>query len=83
MPRRKRRKNSDKIGMASADSETRQRVAKAGGDAHHEKRGLENVKAERRKEISVMGGRARWSAFNREKFAHAKEELSQEKPTLP
>jgi hypothetical protein len=30
---------SSKRGLASASDETKQRVAKAGGQAHHEKRG--------------------------------------------
>jgi hypothetical protein len=29
----------DKRGLASADKRTRERVAKMGGEAHHEKRG--------------------------------------------
>jgi hypothetical protein len=31
--------NNDKRGLASADEETKERVAKAGGEAYHEKRG--------------------------------------------
>ena len=31
--------NKDKRGLASADEKTKKRVAKAGGEAHHEKRG--------------------------------------------
>lgn len=35
-----RDKQSKKRGLAAADPATRERVARAGGKAHHEKRGL-------------------------------------------
>jgi hypothetical protein len=33
--------NNDNIGLASADEETKERVAKKGGEAPHDKRGLQ------------------------------------------
>jgi hypothetical protein len=61
MPKRKKhRKNTERIGLASAKPETKSRVAKAGGLAPHKSRGLQAVGPERRKEISKMGGQKRW-----------------------
>ena len=60
MPKRKKRKHTEKIGLASADGDTKIRVAKAGGSAPHKSRGLQAVDPERRKEISKLGGQKRW-----------------------
>jgi hypothetical protein len=40
----------NKRGLASADEETRERVAKAGGEAPHEERGLEAADEQTKKE---------------------------------
>lgn len=46
-------------GLASADEETRQRVAKKGGIAPHQKRGLAAANAETRSRVAKKGGDAR------------------------
>ena len=44
-------------GLASADEETRKRVARAGGSAPHPHgRGMQNVAPEKRAEIARKGG---------------------------
>jgi hypothetical protein len=48
-----------KRGLASATEETRQRVAKSGGDAAHRLRGLQAANAETRRAVAVKGGKAR------------------------
>jgi hypothetical protein len=48
-----------KRGLASASDETRERVAKAGGDAPHDKRGLQAASEEIRKAVAKKGGLAR------------------------
>ena len=40
----------------------KRKVAKLGGKAFHEKRGLQAVDIERRREISRKGGLARWGS---------------------
>ncbi|MDI6719931.1 MAG: hypothetical protein QMD46_10005 [Methanomicrobiales archaeon] len=45
-------------GLASADIETRRRVARAGGNAPHGKRGLQTASAETRERVARMGGQA-------------------------
>ncbi|HZD42911.1 MAG TPA: hypothetical protein VE134_02510 [Methanomicrobiales archaeon] len=47
-----------KRGLASADKETRERVARAGGRAHHAERGLEAANKETRVRVARAGGRA-------------------------
>lgn len=54
-------KNNDKNenrGLASADEETRERVAKKGGEATHEKRGLQAADEETRQRVASEGGKA-------------------------
>jgi hypothetical protein len=48
-----------KRGLASASSETRERVAKAGGEAPHQKRGLQAADNDTRKAVARKGGLAR------------------------
>jgi general stress protein YciG len=48
----------EKRGLASADEETRERVAKEGGKAPHEKRGLQAVDEETREEVARKGGQS-------------------------
>jgi hypothetical protein len=48
-----------KRGLASASSETRERVAKAGGEAPHQKRGLQAADDSTRKAVARKGGLAR------------------------
>ncbi len=48
-----------KRGLASASSETRERVAKAGGEAPHQKRGLQAADSETRRTVARKGGLAR------------------------
>ena len=49
----------NKRGLASASEETRERVAKAGGEAPHEKRGLQAASSETRQSVARKGGLAR------------------------
>ena len=44
-------KNNDNRGLASADEETRERVARAGGEAPHNERGLQTADEETRKRV--------------------------------
>ena len=48
-----------KRGLASATDETRERVAKAGGEAPHERRGLQAASDETRRSVARKGGLAR------------------------
>ena len=48
----------EKRGLASADEETRERVAKEGGKAPHEKRGLQATDEDTREEVARKGGQA-------------------------
>lgn len=45
-------------GLASADAETRQRVARAGGEARHVKRGLQAADEKTRERVARAGGEA-------------------------
>ena len=45
-------------GLASADEETRERIAKEGGKAPHEKRGLQAADEETREEVARKGGQS-------------------------
>jgi hypothetical protein len=51
-------KDNEKRGLASADEETRERVASEGGKAPHEKRGLEAADEETRERVASEGGKA-------------------------
>jgi hypothetical protein len=51
--------NINKRGLASASTETRERVAKAGGEARHLKRGLQAATSETRQAVARKGGLAR------------------------
>lgn len=51
--------SANKRGLASASNETRERVAKAGGEAPHERRGLQAANAETRLAVARKGGLAR------------------------
>jgi len=48
-----------KRGLASASNETRERVAKAGGEAPHQKRGLQAADSDTRRAVARKGGLAR------------------------
>ena len=50
--------NKENRGLASADEETRERVAKKGGDAPHEKRGLQAADEATRQRVASEGGKA-------------------------
>jgi hypothetical protein len=49
---------NDNRGLASADEETRERVARAGGEAPHDERGLQAADEETRKRVARKGGKA-------------------------
>jgi hypothetical protein len=49
----------NKRGLASASGETRERVARAGGEAPHDKRGLQAASSETRQAVARKGGLAR------------------------
>jgi general stress protein YciG len=49
--------NEDR-GLASADEETKERVAREGGKTPHEKRGLQATDEETREEVARKGGEA-------------------------
>ena len=65
---------TSKRGLASASDETRERVARAGGEAPHERRGLQAASSETRQAVARKGGLARGE--QRRKARHAKEEES-------
>ena len=50
--------NTENRGLASADEETRERVAKKGGEAPHDKRGLQAADEETRQRVASEGGKA-------------------------
>lgn len=50
--------NKRNRGLASADEKTRERVARAGGEAPHEVRGLQAADEETRKRVAREGGKA-------------------------
>lgn len=59
MAQGKDNKNSNSNrGLASADEETRERVARAGGEAPHDERGLQAADEETRKRVAREGGKA-------------------------
>ena len=45
-------------GLASADKETRERVARKGGEAPHEERGLQAADEETRERVAREGGKS-------------------------
>lgn len=49
----------NKRGLGSASEDTRERVARAGGEAPHEQRGLQAADLETRREVARKGGLAR------------------------
>ena len=51
-------KKDSNRGLASADEETRERVARAGGEAPHEERGLQAADEETRERVAREGGKA-------------------------
>jgi hypothetical protein len=57
MASNKNDKNSNR-GLASADEETRERVARAGGEAPHDERGLQAADEETRKRVDREGGKS-------------------------
>ncbi len=57
MASNKNNKNSNR-GLASADEETRERVARAGGEAPHDERGLQAADEETRKRVAREGGKS-------------------------
>jgi len=59
--------SSKKRGLASASSETRERVAKAGGEAPHQKRGLQAADNDTRRSVARKGGLARGEQRRRAK----------------
>ena len=50
--------NTSNRGLASADEETKERVAKKGGSAPHEERGLQAADEETRERVARAGGEA-------------------------
>jgi hypothetical protein len=50
--------SNDNRGLASADEETRERVASEGGKAPHEKRGLQAADEKTRERVASEGGKA-------------------------
>ena len=49
---------NDKRGLASADEETRERVARAGGEAPHDERGLQAADEKTKERVAREGGKA-------------------------
>jgi len=50
--------SGEKVGLAAAAPETRERVAQMGGEAPHEQRGLQAASQETRERVAKMGGEA-------------------------
>ena len=57
MPQSNKNGNNNR-GLASANPETRSRVARAGGKAKHDERGLQAANAETRSRVARAGGKA-------------------------
>jgi hypothetical protein len=55
----KQQDQGSKRGLASASDDTRERVARAGGEAPHKKRGLQAASSETRRSVARKGGLAR------------------------
>jgi hypothetical protein len=68
-----------KRGLASASSETRERVAKAGGEAPHQKRGLQAADTDTRRAVARKGGLARGE--QRRKAKQVRENPERENPS--
>ena len=51
-------KDNEKRGLASADEETKERVASEGGKAPHEKRGLQAADEETKQRVASEGEKA-------------------------
>ena len=49
---------NDNRGLASADEETRERVARAGGDSPHDQRGLQAADEKTKERVAREGGKA-------------------------
>jgi hypothetical protein len=49
---------NDNRGLASADEETRERVARAGGEAPHDQRGLQAADEKTKERVAREGGKA-------------------------
>jgi hypothetical protein len=49
---------NNKRGLASADEETKERVARAGGEAPHDERGLQAADEQTKKRVATEGGKA-------------------------
>jgi general stress protein YciG len=45
-------------GLEAADEQTKERVTREGGKAHHEKRGLEAADEQTREEVARKGGQS-------------------------
>jgi hypothetical protein len=58
----------NKRGLASASDDTRERVARSGGEAPHEQRGLQAADLDTRREVARKGGLARGEQRRREKL---------------
>jgi len=50
--------NDSNRGLASADEKTKERVARAGGEAPHEERGLQAADEETKERVARAGGEA-------------------------
>lgn len=57
MPDKKKGSN-ERRGLASASEETKERVARKGGEAPHEKRGLQAASEETKQRVAREGGKA-------------------------
>lgn len=64
-----------KRGLASASEETRERVARAGGEAAHDERGLQAADEETRERVASAGG----SAPHEERGLQAADEETRER----
>ena len=53
--------SNENKGLASADEETKERVAKAGGAAEHSERGLQALDEETRERVARAGGESHYS----------------------
>ncbi len=50
--------SNDNRGLASASEETKERVAKKGGEAQHDERGLQAASEETKERVAKKGGEA-------------------------
>ena len=63
----------NKRGLASASGDTRERVARAGGEAPHQQRGLQAAGLETRREVARKGGLARGEQRRKERHQRENE----------